>query len=414
MKKKILIIGNSVNTAGLAKSLAKNNTIFVAPGNDSIKDFATCVDIREDAITELLEFVLENDIELTIPISQYSLNTNIVELFTKNNQQIFAPNLEVTNNIFNKFAVKKLLYKLRIPTPKFGIFEKQAMAIDYIKNFTSPYVIKTNEQSSSIILTTQRTAKNMIESLFKEKNQKVLIEDYIWGTSFAFYVISDGYKALPIGSSILYNHSLEGDGGQLTDGMGACSPNYKLTIDNEYYLMDKVVYPILETLERNGNPYLGILGVQGIITDTGSLQILGFKPFMQDVDCTAILELLDVNILNLIESCIIGSFSDEFDYIPQKNMSATALVLKCNNKNNQENIIEGLENIDENIKVSFYPQIKKNKYLEYETNYGNALILTSIARTLTSSTKLVYQEAQNVNFKGITYRKDICRTFDRN
>ena len=36
--------------------------------------------------------------------------------------------------ITDKYLMKKCLYKLRIQTPKFGIFEKQNMAADYIKN----------------------------------------------------------------------------------------------------------------------------------------------------------------------------------------------------------------------------------------------------------------------------------------
>ena len=79
MSKKILIIGNSAKEYALAKVLSKNNEVFVAPGCDTIKDFATCVDIREDSISELLEFVLENGIDITIPLSVKAINSNISE-----------------------------------------------------------------------------------------------------------------------------------------------------------------------------------------------------------------------------------------------------------------------------------------------------------------------------------------------
>ena len=90
-------------------------------------------------------------------------------------------------------------------------------------------------------------------------------------------------------------------------------------------------------------------------------------------------------------------------------MSATSLVLTCKNKENSSNIIYGLDNLDENTKIDFYPQVKKNKYLEYEADIGAVIVLTSIARTLSSSTKLVYNEAQCIDFKGLFYRKDICK-----
>ena len=69
MKRKILIIGNSANAYALAKILSERNEVFVAPGSTTIKEFASCVDIRENSASELLEFVMEQGIDLTIPVS---------------------------------------------------------------------------------------------------------------------------------------------------------------------------------------------------------------------------------------------------------------------------------------------------------------------------------------------------------
>lgn len=410
MSKKILIIGNSAKEYALAKALSEKNEVFVAPGSVVMQDFATCLDIREDSISELLDFVLENDVELTIPISIKSINTNIVEVFQKNNQEIFAPSEFAAKQVFDKIGVKKLLYKLRIPTPKFGIFEKQNVAMDYIKNLKNPFVVKTPEKSSSVILTSKNTAKTVLDAAFLQKNQKVLIEDYIWGTPFVFYVISDGYKALPITSSILYEHSLEGNGGQLTDGMGACVPNYKFTLDNEEFMMSNVVYPLLDYLEVNKAPYLGILGIKGVLSEAGDIQIVGFEPFFQNCDSAAAISLMEEDLIKLMQSCIVGSFSDEYDYIAQKDCYASSVVLNCNSKINKENVISGIENLDELTQLSFYSQIKKNRYLEFEADYGPVMVVTSLGKTVAKSTANVYEEQECITFAGKYYRKDICKS----
>ena len=90
MKKKILIIGNSAKEYALAKKLSLKHEVYVTPSSDMIKEFATCIDIREDKSSDLLEFVMENGIDLTIPVSTMALKSDIVELFNKNNQAIFA------------------------------------------------------------------------------------------------------------------------------------------------------------------------------------------------------------------------------------------------------------------------------------------------------------------------------------
>ncbi len=407
MGKKILIIGNSAKAYSLAKKLAEKHEIYITPSSDTLKEFATTVDIRENDSKGLLDFVLENEIDLTIPCSRTSLLSDLTEVFSNNNQPVFAPSAGASSIIFDKALAKKVLYKLRIPTPKFGIFEKPNLIMDYIKNLKNPFVLKTNEPSSAIVLTSSKSAKNIVDSVFAEKAGKMIIEDYIWGTPFSFYTITDGYKALPIGSSIMYKHSLEGEGGQLTSGMGACSPNYKLSIEHEYFLMDNVIYPTLDYLEIEGNPYTGILGVNGIITDDGKLSILGYEEFMQDCDAASVLELIDSDLYMLFNSCVIGSFSDEVDFIGQKDLFSSSLVLTCKNKENTENSVKGLDLLDEDTRVSFYPSVSKNKYLEYEAVNGSVLVLTTTGRTVTSSVDKMYSEAREIEFNGMYYRRDI-------
>ena len=110
-----------------------------------------------------------------------------------------------------------------------------------------------------------------------------------------------------------------------------------------------------------------------------------------------------------MESCIIGAFSDEVEYIPLKDISATSIVLNCSNKENKENSIKGLENLDEDVSIDYYSKVIKNKYLEYEAENGAVLVLTAFGRTARSSTEIAYKEAKNIDFKGISYRKDICK-----
>ena len=272
------------------------------------------------------------------------------------------------------------------------------MVLDYIKNQKIPFVMKTDSPNSAAVFTSAYAAKSLVEASFIEKNNRIIIEDYVYGTPFSFYTITDGYKALPIGSSITYKHALEGDGGQLTSGMGACSPNYKLTLEQEYYLMDNVIYPTLDYLEIEGSPYLGILGVNGILTQDGKIFVLGWQSFMQDCDAPSVLEVLDEDLFELFDSCVVGSFSDEARQIHSGERAASTLVLTCKNKENKENIIDGLDLIDEDTKIVFYPNVKKNRYLELEADTGAVLSLTSIAATASSAVKKMYEEAESIKF----------------
>ena len=126
-KKKVLIVGASAKEYALAKKLMEYDNVsevVVAPGNSMIKEICSCADIREENVQELLEFVLENAVDLTIASSETAIKNDISGLFQANNQLIFAPTAQSANFAISKSAGKKFLYKLRIPTHRFGIYDK--------------------------------------------------------------------------------------------------------------------------------------------------------------------------------------------------------------------------------------------------------------------------------------------------
>ena len=81
--KKILIIGNGANAYALAKNLSSKHEVYITPSSDTLKEFCTTLDIRETSINELLEYVLENQIDMTIPMSSISILAGISDLFNK-------------------------------------------------------------------------------------------------------------------------------------------------------------------------------------------------------------------------------------------------------------------------------------------------------------------------------------------
>ena len=94
MKQNILIVGNSAKESALARLLSEEFNVFVASGNDSMKEFATVVDIRENNIIELLNFALENDIYFTIACSEEAIKKDIARMFSENGLMIFAPDAD--------------------------------------------------------------------------------------------------------------------------------------------------------------------------------------------------------------------------------------------------------------------------------------------------------------------------------
>lgn len=406
--KKVLIVGSSASEYTLAKKMAeldKISEVFVAPGNDAMKEFCTVVDIREGNVQELLEFALENAIDLTIASSENAIKEDIVTTFHQNHQMIFAPSKDSATISLSKSIGKKFMYKTRIPCPKFGIFDKASMAVDYARKSNMPIVIKTDEHQKKGVLVCNSfsIAKTFIEDLFDSNEKKVIIEDYVMGHEFSFYVITDGYHAIPLGSVANYKHELEGNGGLLTSGMGSFVPDYKITKQIEQRILQQVIYPTLNNLDMQQTPYIGILGVDFVINEIDQLFALEFNSFLKSPDSQVILALLNENIYDLFEACSIGSFADDYDRLDISDRAAVSCVIVSKKS---DEIIEGLDDLDENTLVAHF-NTRKNKYLEYETTEGRTIVLTRTARVLSKAIDDLYEEVSVIKFDGMKYRRDI-------
>ena len=410
-KKKVLIVGNSAKEYALVKKFKNYDCdIFVLSGNSAISELAECVDIREENVQEILEYVLENAIDLTIVTSEVAIKNNIAELFQTNNQLIFCPTAQSAQFTLSRSAGKRFLYKLRVPTPRFGIFDKLPLAIDYLKNAPMPQVIRADENSNSadrLVCTTFAASKTFVEDLFNKDENKVVLEDYVYGHEFTIYVVTDGYSALHLATVANYKFAENGDGGILTSGVGAYTPDYKISSDIENSVMQNVVERVLASLQRKETPYLGVLGIDCVLTTDGNFVTLDFKPFLSDHDAEAVLNLVDENLLTLFEACAVGSFADDYEKIDVSDNSSVSCVISSRKKGE---IIKGLELVESDIT---HFATTKNKYFEYETVEGKTLVLTKTAKTLSRARKHLYEDVELISFSGKKCRNDICEKVEK-
>jgi phosphoribosylamine--glycine ligase len=408
--KNVLIVGDSAIEYSLAHKLSllgEVQEVFVAPGNDAMREFATTVDIREDNIEELLEFALENDIDLTIVSSEKAIKADIASYFQQNGQMIFAPTASSAHVSISKAAGRKFMYKNRMPCPRFAIFDRPNLAMDYAKNCRMPIVIKTDEHqgpSGIMVCPSLSIAQSCIDELFDNCEKRIIIEDFVLGHEFSFYVITDGYHSIPLGTAATYKYALDGNGGLVTSGQGAFVPDYKISRQVEKKILQQIIYPTLNSMARNQTPYVGILGVDCVMTYDDQLFALEFNSFLQAPECQGILDLLDENLYELINACVVGSFADDYDKIDIEDSYAVSCVLSSGKK--QGSVIHGLGDLDETTKVGHF-NTKKNSSKEYETKGGRTLVITKKAKTLSRAIGNLYDEVSLIKFDGKKYRKDI-------
>ncbi len=404
----VLIIGKGAAAEALARKLYKAQDIgkvFIAPGGNIKSETFEYVDLREDDLTGLLKFVLENEVCLTIPVSEKALKADVVSFFQDNGQAIFGPSQDSCNFVLNKASGKKFLYKIHAQTSKFGIFDKLSMAEDWLKTAAFPVTIKCSEYTNlddRLVCPTMSLAREFLDVLFSKGETSVLVEEFTFGHNFTVYYITDGYSAVPITAVGNYKFTHDGDGGILTNGTGCYAPDYKVS-QIVISRLDNVVRNTLVSLDKKGTPYMGILGVECVLTGEDKFYVNEFKPFLQDYDAAAILNLVDDDLIEIFKACIDGLFADEYDEIKLNNFSSIAAVVLSRQVNKR---IAGMDNIDDLENVLFI-NTKKTQNGEYLTGKGQEFVLTRSASTFTRAKSYLYEDLEQINFDGIRYRKDI-------
>ena len=406
-KMKILIVGGGAVASALAKHFKNFDYAEKIYATSGKSDWYETIDIREDDLTGLLMFVLENEINLTVPVSEKPFDADIVSFFQSNGQNIFGPSKDSCDFMLNKILCKKFLYKIHAQTPKFAMYNKTSAIIDYLKNSNFPVIISSAQnsvmQDEKMVCPTLKSASDFVEKLFLKGETDVLIEDYTFGHNFTVYYVTDGYSAIPF--NIVGNYKFLGkDGGIYTDGVGCYCPDYKVS-SLVFTRINKIVSDILANLDSSGHAYTGLIGVECVLTGENNFVVQNIKPFLQNHDARAVLNLCQDNLIKIFTSCINGFFADEYDKIKTNDYSSVSLCVHSDIDNKE---IKGLNNLED---VDFI-KIKEKDGIYY-SQIGMNFSLTKTASTLSRAKKYLEEELKEINFDGMKYLKEICAKIEQ-
>lgn len=415
---KLLVIGSSAKENAIISKLIHSqrvDKIFCIGNNPQIEQIATLVKLAVDDFPGILNFILEEDINLTIVCSKQPRINGLVEYLQANKIIVFGGNTTITKLEKSYKESKNFFNKYEIKTPHSEIFENAISAIAYLQTRKYPLFVKyegTSEGRGVYLCYNKDEAKKRIEKGFQANNQAVIIEDYIKGKEIILNVFSDGYNAIPLPACSIYKRVLEGDGGAFTSGMGGFAPLDYVDGKIEEKIAHKVVFPIIDIFANEKISHVGILQFQIILDGRGELYLLGIKGDFGKTDAQTILPLIECDLFDLFYATATGSLEDYETGVALNEMYSVSVVVKSNvipSKSNKNQIIEGIELLDNDNIFVYLDDVEINEYGDILTKGENVLTVVSIGSTLRSSYDNLYTELNNLKFKGIYYRKDIAR-----
>lgn len=415
---KVLVIGGGGREHTLCWKISQSpevEDIFCIPGNAGIEEIAHCKKIPYGKnFSQLIKFVKENKIDLTVAGPEAPLVEGIVNAFQKKRLKIFGPSKRAARVEGSKVWAKKFMKKHGIPTAEFKTFSDVKKALSYIDKQKEAPVVKadglTGGKGSFVTSSKQEAAgvchQIMQDKIFGSAGDKVVIEKKLKGNEVSFFVITDGESVKPLVSSRDHKPLYEQNKGPNTGGMGAFSPA-SLRPHLFRKIMKKIVIPTLRGLQKENIVYKGVLYF-GLMIQQGEPFVLEYNCRFGDPETQVTLPRLYSNIIDVFRA--VDEQRLRSINLSWRSQAATCVVLASGGYpgNYQKGkTIRGLDRISRMKNVfAFCAGVGKDNG-NLVTNGGRVIGVTGMGKNLKESAKAAYRGVQKISFEGMYYRKDI-------
>ena len=318
---KVLVIGGGGREHALAWKLKQSprvNNVFVAPGNAGTAIEEGLKNIPITAISDLIDFVKNELVEITIVGPEAPLAEGIVDAFRLAGLKILGPTKQAIQLEASKDYSKSFMLRHSIPTAAYAAFCDPVKAHKYLDKIGAPIVIKADGLAAGKgvkVAMTLSEAHETVDAMLVSNSmggagQKILIEEFLEGEEVSFIVMADGKDVLPLATSQDYKRLGEGNHGPNTGGMGAYSPAPIVTPELHERIIKEVIDPVIKGMAAEGQPYTGFLYAGLMIGEGGNINVLEYNCRMGDPETQSIMLRLKSDLLTLVENAIDGTLNN--------------------------------------------------------------------------------------------------------
>ena len=425
---KVLVVGSGGREHAIAWKINQNpqlEHLYCAPGNAGTAQLANNVSIEAEDIEGLLDFVVSQQIDLTVVGPEGPLVAGIIDRFQQQGLRAAGPSREAARLEGSKIFAKDFMKRHSIPTAAYQVFDQLEIASTTLKGdaFKFPVVLKADGLAAGkgvFICPDLATSLEALDCIMQERKfgvagDRLVIEEFLEGEEASFMVFSDGTNVLPMVPSQDHKAIYEGDQGPNTGGMGAYSTDAILSEKLRQKVLDEIIDPTIKGMAEEGNSYQGILYAGLMITRQGP-KVLEFNVRFGDPETQVVIPRMESDLLDLLYAMAEGNLEDVA--IRWNKYAAVCVVIAAKGypgsyEKGQE--ISGLDmaSEDENT-IAFHAGTALTDG-NTVTNGGRVLGITSVAPTLQPAIMRAYEGVNKIHFEGMYCRRDIAsKALERN
>jgi phosphoribosylamine--glycine ligase len=420
---KILVIGSGGREHALCYAFSKSKKaekIFCANGNGGIGDIAECVHINPVDIDSLVNFAVENNIDLTFVGGETSLAIGIVDEFEKRGLKIIGASKDAARLEASKSFAKDFMARHSIPTAKYKTVSSTGEAKEFLQSGffgdeNSPVVVKADGLAAGkgvVVAENRAEAEQAIDELENivgsEAVEKIVLEECLIGREVSLLMFADGKNFALMPPARDHKRIGENNTGANTGGMGVITDSNLLSKEQTDEIIEKMIKPTLSGAEKEGFPFSGILFLGLMMTGDGA-KVLEYNVRFGDPETQAILVRLENDLVEVCEAILNQELNRiVFDW---KEGSSACVVLASKGypkKAQTGDVISGLDKLGKQDEiVVFHAGTAKDDNGKFITSGGRVLGVTATARNLNGSIHRAYKAVNEIDWDGMQYRRDI-------
>ncbi|MBQ3110950.1 MAG: phosphoribosylamine--glycine ligase [Clostridia bacterium] len=415
---KVLVVGGGGREHTIVWKLSQSpkvDKIYCAPGNAGIATLAECVAIKATDIDAMVNFAVENKIDMVMVAPDDPLVLGMVDAMEAKGIRAFGPRANAAIIEGSKVFSKDLMKKYNIPTAKYEVFDNADAAIEYLQTAPIPTVIKAEGLALGkgvIIAMTLEEAEKAVHEMMEDKvfgnaGSRIVIEEFLSGPEVSVLAFTDGKVIKPMVSAQDHKRAYDNDEGLNTGGMGTFSPSRIYDEKMAEECMNNIFLPTMNAMNKEGRTFKGVLYF-GLMATKDGVKVIEYNCRFGDPETQVVLPRLESDLYDIFDA-IIDERLSEVD-IKWRDGGAVCVVCASGGypvKYESGFEITGIEDAEALGDITVFHAGTKNTDGKIVTAGGRVLGVTAVAESLDAAIKKAYEGVDKVHFDKMHYRKDI-------
>ncbi len=417
--KRIFIVGSGGRENSIAWALSKNQSIeqiYVCPGNGGTANFEKCICLNPKSEDEkiIISECKRLEINLVIIGPEVPLAQGLANKMRDAGLTVFGPGQDGAQLEASKEWSKALMIENNIPTAKYWSTESKEEALEILKRFNQPLVVKADGLAAGKGVTvcetieqSQEAIKEIFSGKFGSAGNKVILEEKIEGPEVSIFALCDGEKLVVLPPAQDHKRLLDGDNGPNTGGMGAYAPALLINDEDLKDLTELVLIPTLKGLKKRKIKYIGVIYAGLMLTSSGP-KVIEFNCRFGDPECQALMPIMGDEFASVLFACAQG----EIEKAPKLTFkSEFSACIVAASKGYPESPQKGKKisiNVESNSSLQiFHAGTTTDEFDNKITSGGRVLSIVAQGENFDKAFNLAYSNLKGINFDGMHFRKDI-------